>query len=243
MGSRASLARMPVFLLIGIILSSIPLASNIFPSFQSSAAANPINPPTLNTVAINASMREVLAWAVSRVLPNGTATLQGTSNNLWATSLVGRTMTYLQLEIGDSTTRTIIQNMTKAEHILLQNPFFINYGIWSPANLNTQFQVHLDAQKFLSRTYGLTLDPIARSDLINVTQNMHLNLPSRSDYFDTFAWTLSNAVWFPDYIGSMLPPASCYTAAVQDLNTHYNQTGATSATADPLIDFAKLIRF
>src|SRR5213594_4412493 len=131
MGSRATFARMPVFLLIGIILLSTPLASNTFPSFQSSVAASPISPPTLNTAAINASIRRVLTWAESRVLRNGTATLQGTSNNLWATSLVGRTMTYLQLEIGNSTTRTIIQNMTKAEHILLQNPSFINYGIWS----------------------------------------------------------------------------------------------------------------
>ncbi len=234
---------MPVLLLIGIILSSTPLASNTFPSVQSSVAASPISPPMLNTAAINASMRQVLTWAESSVLPNGTATLLGTSNNLWATSLVGRTMTYLQLEIGNSATRTIIQNMTKAEHILLQNPSFINYGIWSPANLNAQFQVHLDAQKFLSRTYGLTLDPTARSDLINVTQNMHLNLPLRSDYFDTIAWTLSNAVWFAYYSGSTLPPASDYTTAVQDLNTNYNQTGATSAAADPLIDFAKLLRF
>src|SRR6266700_4092985 len=219
MGSRASMARMPVFLLIGIILSSIPLASNTFPSFESSAAASPINPPTLNTAALNASMRQVLTWAESRVLPNGTATLQGTSNNLWATSLEGRTMTYLQLEIGNTTTRTIIQNMTKAEHILLQNPSFIRYGIWSPANLNIQFQVHLDAHKFLSRTYGLSLDPTARSDMINVTQNMHLNLPSRSDYFDTVAWTLSNAVWFAYYSGSTLPPASDYTTARSEEHT------------------------
>jgi hypothetical protein len=243
MGARPSMARMPVFLLIGIILSSTPLASNALPSFQSSAAASPINSPSFNTVAFNASMRQVLTWAESRVLPNGTATLQGTSNNLWATSLVGRTLTYLQLEIGNSTTRTIIQNMTYAEHILLQNPSFISYGIWSPANLNTQFQVHLDAQKFLSRTYGLTLDPTARSDMINVTQNMHLNLPLRSDYFDTVAWTLSNAVWFAYYSGSTLPPASDFTTAVQDLSTNYNQTGATSAAADPFIDFAKLLRF
>ncbi len=243
MGSRASLARMPVLLLIGIILSSTPLASNALPSFQSSAAASPIDPPTFNTAAFNASMRQVLAWAESRVLPNGTATLQGTSNNLWATSLVGRTMTYLQLEIGNTTTRTIIQNMTKAEHILLQNPSFISYGIWSPANLNTQFQVHLDAQKFLSRAYGLTLDPTARSDMINVTQNMHLNLPARSDYFDTVAWTLSNAVWFAYYSGSTLPPAADYTTAVQDLSTNYNQTGAISAAGDPSMDFAKLLRF
>jgi hypothetical protein len=152
-------------------------------------------------------------------------------------------MTYLQLEIGNSTTRTTIQNMTKAEHILLQNPYFINDGVWSPANLSTQFQVHLDAQKFLSRTYGLTLDPTARSDLINVTQNMHLNLPLRSDYFDTVAWTLSNAVWFAHYSGSSLPPASDFTTAVQDLNTNYNLSGATSAAADPLIEFDKLLRF
>jgi len=243
MRSRASLARMPVFLLIGIILSSTPLVSNMPPSFQFSAAASLMNPPTLNTAAINASMRQVLSWAESRVLPNGTATLQGTSNNLWATSLVGRTMTYLQLEIGNTTTQTIIQNMTKAEHILLQNPSFISYGIWSPVNLNSEFQLHLDAQKFLSRSYGLTLDPTARSDMINVTQNMHLNLPSRSDYFDTVAWTLANAVWFAYYSGSTLPPTSDYTAAVQDLNTNYNQTGATSAARDPLIDFDKLLRF
>ncbi len=243
MGSRASMARMPVFLLVGIILSTIPLASDTFPSFQTSAAASPINPPTLNSATLNASMRQVLTWAESRVLPNGTATLQGTSNNLWATSLVGRTLTYLQLEIGNLTTRTIIQNMTKAEHILLQNPSFVSYGVWSPANLNSQFQVHLDAQKFLSRTYGLTLDPTARSDLINVTQNMHLNLPLRSDYFDTVAWTLSNAVWFAHYSGSSLPPASDFTTAVQDLNTNYNLSGATSAAADPLIEFDKLLRF
>src|SRR5207245_9947743 len=118
MGSRAYLARMPVFLLIGIILSSTPLASNTFPWFQSSAAASPISPPTLNTDAINASMRQVLTWAESRVLPNGTATLQGTSNNLWATSLVGRTMTYLQIEIGKQTNGTILQNITQ-ENILL----------------------------------------------------------------------------------------------------------------------------
>src|SRR2546427_13013506 len=122
MGSRASMARMPVFLLVGIILSTIPLASDTFPSFQSSAPASPINPPTLNSAAINASMRQVLTCAESRVLPTGTATLQGTSNNLWAASLVCRALTYLQLEIGDLTSRTIIQNMTKAEHILLQNP-------------------------------------------------------------------------------------------------------------------------
>src|SRR5436189_6208597 len=142
MGSRASLARMPVFLLIGIILSSTPLASNTFPSFQSSAAASPINPPTFNTAAFNASMRQVLAWAEPRVLPNGTATLQGTSNNLWATSLVGRTMTYLQLEIGNTKTRTIVQNINTAENVLLQNPAFISYGIWSPAHLNPQSHVH-----------------------------------------------------------------------------------------------------
>src|SRR5260370_14132331 len=243
MGSRASLARMPVFIIVGIMLSSPPLTSASFPSFDASSAASPINPPTLNTAAINASMRQVLTWAESRVLPNGTATLQGTSNNLWATSLVGRTLTYLQLEIGNSTTTTIIQNMTKAEHILLQNPSLISYGLGSPASLNAQFQVHLDAQKFLSRAYGLPLDPTARSDMINVTQNMHLNLPLRSDYFDTVAWTLSNAVWFAYYSGSPLPPASDFTTAVQDLNTNYNLSGATSAAADPLIDFAKLLRF
>ena len=111
------MARMPVLLIIAIILLSTPLASNIFPSFEFSTAASPINPPTLDTAAINASMRQVLVWVKSRVLPNGTATLQGTSNNLWAKSLVGRTMSYLQVEIGNSTTRTIIQNMTRAEHI------------------------------------------------------------------------------------------------------------------------------
>src|SRR5207245_6980960 len=30
---------------------------------------------------------------------------------------------------------------------------------------------------------------------------------------------------------------------VQDLNTNYNQIGATAAAADPLIDFANLLRF
>src|SRR5207245_11504166 len=116
MGSRASMARMPIFLLIGIILSSTPLASNIFPSFQSSAAASPINPPTLDTAAINASMRQVLAWAESRVLANGTATLQGTSNNLCGTSLVGRTMPYLYLEHGIIANTTHIETLTNACH-------------------------------------------------------------------------------------------------------------------------------
>ena len=82
MRSRASLARMPVFILIGIIVSSTPLASDTFPSFQSSVAASPISPPTLNTAAINASMRQVLTWSESRVHPNGTATLQGIEQSL-----------------------------------------------------------------------------------------------------------------------------------------------------------------
>ncbi|HEX4920142.1 MAG TPA: hypothetical protein VFV92_05320, partial [Candidatus Bathyarchaeia archaeon] len=229
--------------LIGIISAGMPLLFSTTPLVHFSSAASPINSPGFNVAAVNASMRQVLAWAMSRILPNGTATLQGTSNNLWSTSLVGRTMTYLQLVIGNSTTRTIIQNMTGAEHILLQNPSDISYGIWSPANLNREFQVHLDAQKFLSRAYGLTLDPTARSDMLNVTENMHLNMPARSDYFDTVAWTLSNAVWFAYYSRSPLPPSSDFTTAVQDLNTNYNQTGATSAVSDNMIDFAKLLRF
>src|SRR5438309_10876019 len=72
---------------------------------------------------------------------------------------------------------------------------------------------------------------------------MHLNLPSRSDYFDTLAWTPLNTVWFAHYSGSGVLQASDFTTAVQDLNTNYNQVGATSAAADPLIDFAKLLRF
>src|SRR5207249_11838376 len=68
-------------------------------------------------------------------------------------------------------------------------------------------------------------------------------LPARSDYFDTVAWTLSNAVWFAYYSGSTLPPAADYTTAVQDLSTNYNRTGAISAAGDPSMDFAKLLRF
>jgi len=71
---------------------------------------------------------------------------------------------------------------------------------------------------------------------------MHLNQPARSDYFDTAAWTLANAVWFAHYAGTTLPPTSDFTAAVQDINTNYNQTGATSAVSDNNIDFAKLLR-
>jgi len=236
-------SRVLVWFLTVIILTSSSFLTGFAPSISSVRGVSPINPPTFNIGAINASMRQVLNWAESRILVNGTATLQGTSNNLWATSLVGRTMTYLQLETGNSTISAIIGNMTKAEHILLQNPSYISYGVWSPSNLLFQFQVHLDAQKFLSRAYGLTLDPTARSDMLNVTQNMHLNQPMRSDYFDTVAWTLSNAVWFAHYSGLPLPPSSDFTTAVQDLNTNYNQTGATSAVSDNFIDFAKLLRF
>lgn len=188
-------------------------------------------------------MRQVLTWAMSRILANGTATLQGTTNNLWSTSLVGRVMTYVHLEMGNSTTETIIQNMTRAEHILLQNPSDISYGVWSPTSLNYQLQVHLDAQKFLSRSYGLTLDQVARSDMINITQNIHLNSPTKTDYFDTLAWGLANALWFAYYSRSTLPPTSDFNTAVQDLNTNYDSAGAATTASDPSSDFGKLLHY
>ena len=188
-------------------------------------------------------MREVLTWALSRILPNGTATLQGNSNNLWSTSLVGRVMTYLDLDMGNATTKTIIQNMTSAEHLLLQNPSYISYGVWSPTDLIYQRQVHLDAQKFLSRSYGLTLDPTARSDLINVTQNIRLNLSTKNDYFDSLSWGLANAVWFAHYSGSALPPSSDFTAAVQDLNANYDSAAAAAAISNGATDFGVLLHY
>lgn len=152
-------------------------------------------------------------------------------------------MTYLQLEMGNSTTRTIIQNMTRAEHILLQNPSFVSYGVWPPASLAYQLQIHLDAQKFLSRSYGLTLDQSARADMINITQNIHLNIPTKNDYFDSLAWGLANALWFAYYGKSTLLPASDFATAVQDLNTNYDSTGAAAASSNPSSDFGLLLHY
>lgn len=233
-----------IFWITVLVMSIMPTATTTPPTFPSLASTAPaINPPTFNVASINASMGQVLSWAVARILPNGTATLQGTSNNLWSTSLVGRVMTYLDLEIGNATTKTIIQNMTRAEHLLLQNPSYISYGVWAPASANYQLQVHLDAQKFLSRSYGLTLDLTARSDMINITQNIHLNAPTKIDYFDSVAWGLANALWFAYYSRSTLPPTSDFATAVQDLNTNYDTTGARAAASNPSTDFGKLLHY
>ena len=202
-----------------------------------------INPPTFNVAGINASMRRVFAWLMSRILPNGTATLQTTSNNLWSTSLVGRVLTYLQLEMGNATTRALIQNMTSAEHLLLQNPSYVMTGVWPAANFTSQLRVHLDAQKFLSRAYGITLDQTARSDMISTTQNLQLNAPNRDGYFDTIAWGLSNAIWFAYYTKFPLPPPTDFTTAVQDLNTRFNSTKARAVASSPYVDFSTILHY
>src|SRR3989442_4163707 len=67
--------------------------------------------------------------------------------------------------------------MINSEHVLLQNPNYIAFGIWPTQTLLTQLQIHRDVQKFLLRAYGLTLDQTARSDLVSVTQDIYLNRP------------------------------------------------------------------
>jgi hypothetical protein len=192
---------------------------------------------------MNASMRNAYAWAVSRTLSNGTATLGGTSNNLLSTSLVGRVLTYIQLEIGDKTSLALIQQMINAEHTLLQNPSYISFGIWPVQDHLTQLQIHRDVQKFLLRAYGLTLDQTARSDLVMVTQDIYLNMPGRFEYYDTLAWGFANAVWFAFYDGSPLPSSSDFSSAVQDLNLHYNFTAAKADSANSFVDFSRLLHY
>jgi hypothetical protein len=192
---------------------------------------------------MDASMKNAYAWAVSRTFANGTATLAGTANNLLATSLVGRVLTYTQLEVGNTTSLALIQKMIGAEDALLQNPNYIAFGLWPIGSLPIQLQIHRDVQKFLLRAYGLTLSPTARSDFVKVTQDIYLNMPGKYEYFDTIAWGLANAVSFASYDGSHLPPQSDFIFAVQDLKLHYNLTAAKIDAANPFIDFSRLLHY
>jgi hypothetical protein len=192
---------------------------------------------------MNATMNRAYTWAISRILPNGTATLDGTSNNLLSTSLVGRVLTYCQLEIGNAALSGTIQSMINVEHTLLQNPGYISFGIWPTQDHILQLRIHRDVQKFLIRAYGLTSDQTARSDLVRVTQDIYLNMPGKFAYFDTIAWGLANSVWFAYYNGSPLPPSSDFTAAVQDLNLHYNLTAATADSANSFVDYSRLLHY
>lgn len=224
--------------LMAMLLLLTPL---LFP--KPSQAVPSISPPTFNITGMNNSMKNTYVWAVSRTLSNGTATLTGTSNNLLSTSLVGRVLTYDHLEIGNSTSLALIKKMINAEHILLQNPRYISFGIWPVQDHLTQLRIHRDVQKFLLRAYGLTLNQTARSDFVKVTQDIYLNMPGKFEYFDTIAWGFANSVWFAFYNRSPLPPSSDFTSAVQDLNLHYNLTAAEADSANPLVDFSRLLHY
>src|SRR6266849_1213550 len=204
---------MPRFLSMPVLLATILFLSMSYPLVNANssapfaaAAVSPTNPPTFDISKMNTSMRSAYAWAVSRTLSNGTATLSGTPNNLLSTSLVGRVLTYVQLQIGSKISLALVQKMINAEHILLQNPGYISFGIWPVQDHLTQLRIHRDVQKFLLRAYGLTLDQTARSDLVRVTQDIYLNMPGKFEYFDTLAWGFANAVWFAFYDASPLPP-------------------------------------
>ncbi len=199
--------------------------------------------PTFNTAGMNATMNRAYVWAISRILSNGTATLSGISNNLLSTSLVGRVLTYCQLEIGSTALLGIIQKILNTEHTLLQNPSYISFGIWPTQDQLLQLQIHRDVQKFLIKAYGLTSDQTARSDLVRVTQDIYLNMPSKFAYFDTIAWGFANSVWFAYYNGSPLPPSSDFTSAVQDLNLHYNLTAAKADSANSFVDYVRLLHY
>ncbi len=188
-------------------------------------------------------MRSAYEWVLSTSLSNGTAILSGLSNNLLSTSLVGRVLTYVHLEIGNATSLGLIRKMISAEHTLLQNPNYIAFGIWPTLALLTQLQIHRDVQKFLLRAYGLTLDQTARSDLVKVTQDLYLNRPRNFEYFDTIAWAMANSVWFAFYNRSPLPPFSDFTAAVEDLNLQYNLTAARADSASSFVDYSRLLHY
>jgi len=153
-----------------------------------SQALSSVGSPTFNTAGMRTSMKSDYEWILSRTLSNGTATLTGTSNNLLSTSLVGRVLAYLQIEIGNASSLAILQKMVNSEHLLLQNPRYITLGTWAIADIPTQLQIHRDVQKFLLRAYGLTLDQTSRSDFVRVTQDVYLNQPTKHEYFDTLAW-------------------------------------------------------
>src|SRR5256712_1491577 len=223
-----------------------PSISSFEPKFaipSSAIAASTVNPPSFNIAGMNASMRSAYAWVLSKSLSNGTAIISGLSNNHLSTSLVGRVLTYVQLEIGNATSLGLIRKMINAENVLLQNPNYIAFGIWPTQTLLTQLQIHRDVQKFLLRAYGLTLDQTARSDLISVTQDIYLKRPSHFEYCDTIAWSLANSVWFAFYNRTPLPPSSDFTGAVQDLNLHYNLTAAQADSASSFVDYSRLIHY
>jgi len=210
---------------------------------SSAIAASTVNPPSFNIAAMNASMRSTYDWILSKSLSNGTAILSGLSNNLLSTSLVGRVLTYVHLEIGNATSLGLIRKMISAEHVLLQNPNYIAFGIWPTQALLTQLQIHRDVEKFLLRAYALTLDQTARSDLVRVAQDIYLNRPLNFEYFDTIAWALANSVWFAFYNRSPLPPSSDFAAAVEDLNLHYNLTAAQADSASSFVDYSRLLHY
>lgn len=133
--------------------------------------------------------------------------------------------------------------MINAEHHLLQNPSYISFGLWPTQDLLGQLQIHRDVQKFLLRAYGLTLNQTARADFVKVTQDIYLNMPGKFEYFDTIAWGFANSVWFAYYNGSPLPPQADFTSAVQDLHLHYNFTAAQADSANPFVDFSRLLHY
>ena len=226
-----------------LLWTSISSSEPKFAIPSSAIAASTVNPPSFDIAGMNASMRSAYAWVLSKSLSNGTATLSGLSNKLLSTSLVGRVLTYVQLEIGNATSLGLIRKMINSEHVLLQNPNYIAFGIWPTQTLLTQLQIHRDVQKFLLRAYGLTLDQTARSDLVSVTQDIYLNRPGHFEYFDTIAWSLANSVWFAFYNRTPLPPSSDFTGAVQDLKLQYNLTAARADSASSFVDYSRLLHY
>jgi hypothetical protein len=225
-------------LLIMLLLVMTPLLY-----LRPAQAISSVSSPTFNTAGMKTSMNSAYGWAVSRTLPNGTAILTGVSNNLLSTSLVGRVLTYVQTGIGNASSLALLQKMVNSEHLLLQNPRYITIGTWATADIPTQLKVHRDAQKFLLRAYGLTLNQAARSDFIIVTQDMYLNRPHKYEYFDTIAWGFADAIWHAYFGNSSLPPSTDFTTAVQDLGLKYNQSAALANSANAFVDYARLMHY
>jgi hypothetical protein len=227
-----------------VILITVLLVLTPLLYLKPSQALSSVGSPTLNTAGMRDSMKSDYGWVLSRTLPNGTATLAGTPNNLLSTSLVGRVLAYLQMEIGNASSLALLQKMVNSEHLLLQNPRYITLGTWATADIPTQLQIHRDVQKFLLRAYGLTLDQTTRSDFVSVTQDIYLNNPpNKYEYFDTLAWGFADAVWFAHYGGSSLPPSSDFSASVQDLKLHYNQSAATADSANSFVNYTRLMHY
>jgi len=210
---------------------------------RAAQAMSSVSAPTFNETGMKTSMKIVYRWIVGRTLPNGTATLPGTSNNLLSTSLVGRVLTYLQIEIGNATSLALLKTMINSEHLLLLNPRYVTIGTWATVDFPTQLQIHRDAQKFLLRAYGLTSNQTTRSDLEEVTQDIYLNTPAKYEYFDSLAWGLASANWFANYDNSTLLPSTDFKAAVQDLSLHYNQSAALADSANSFVDYTRLMHY